>query len=163
MAAVSISHMIWFIVAIIVATSTALAFVGVINNISEGMEDIGDDSVGSMRTSARIINDPASVPYNTSSSVITFYLKNSGEYDIQTSSILLVVNGTALNSTTLSVNIIVNGPDFEYGSVAELKGTVPNLREGVDYYAWVSVNGLSKGGYVGGSSEEEIHFRIKAL
>jgi archaellum component FlaG (FlaF/FlaG flagellin family) len=163
MAAVSISHMIWFIVAIIVATSTALVFVGVIDNISEGMEDIGDDSVGSMRTSVRIINDPAAVPYNTTSSEITFYLKNSGEYDIQISSILLVVNGTALNSSSLNVDIIVNGPEFEYGSVAEVKGAVPNLEEGRDYHAWVSVNGLSPGGYVAGSAEEENHFRIKAM
>ncbi len=163
MASVSISHMIWFIVAIIVATSTAVAFIGVIDNMSEGIEDIGEDSVGSMRTSAEFINDPAVVPYKTSTSEITFYLKNTGEYDIQTTSILLVVNGTALNSTTLTVNVIVNGPDFEYGSVSELKGIVPNLRPGVDYYAWVNVNGISPGGYVKGSSTQNIHFRIKTM
>jgi len=163
MAANSISHMIWFIVALIVASSTAIAFIGIIENLSDGIEDIGEDSVGSLKTSIEIINDPAAIPYKTSSSEITFYIKNKGEYDIQMSSILLVVNGTALNASALNIDIISNGPDFEHGSVARLNGTVPGLRDGVDYYAWITVNGMNHGGYVSGSAKDEVHFKITSI
>jgi len=163
MAATSISHLIWFIVAVLVATTTGLTLVGVVDRYSDGIEDMGRDTTGSLMTSVDIINDPSAVIYKKATATLYVYVKNTGEYDIEKTSILLVVNGTAVNGTNLGVGIVVNGPEFAYGSVAELTAKVTGLKEGVDYFAWIDVNGLSPTGQRAGSDTATITFKIKAI
>jgi archaeal flagellar protein FlaG len=162
MASTSISHLIWFIVAVLVATTTAVTFVTIVDSYSEGIEDMGKDTTGSLMTSVDFINDPSAVIYKKATTTIYFYVKNTGDYDIETSSMLLVVNGTSAYGTSLTVSVVVNGPEFAYGSVAQVSASVPNLREGVDYSAWINVNGLSPSGARQGSDTASIIFRIKA-
>jgi len=163
MASTSISHLIWFIVAVLVATATAVTFVTIVDSYSEGIKDVGKDTTGSLLTSVDFINDPSAVIYKKATSTITFYVKNTGNYDIETSSMLLVANGTAASGSALTVSIIVNGPEFAYGSVAQVTAVVPNLREGVDYSAWMNVNGLSPSGNRQGSDTTSMIFKIKAV
>lgn len=163
MASTSISHLIWFIVAVLVATTTAVTFVTIVDSYSEGIEDVGKDTTGSLLTSVDIINDPSAVIYAKATSTITFYVKNTGNYDIEADSMLLVVNGTAASGLALTVSIIVNGPEFAYGSVAQVTAAIPNLKEGMDYYAWINVNGLSPSGNRQGSDMASLMFKIKAV
>jgi archaellum component FlaG (FlaF/FlaG flagellin family) len=161
MAATSISQMIWFIVAVIIATSTSLAFIGIMDNYAVGIRDAGRESAGSLKTDVRFINDPATVPYDKVTENIIFYIKNTGDNDIETTSIVLVANGTALSGASLTVTVIVNGPALAYGSVAQVSGKVPKLKEGINYFAWINVNGLSHNGDREGSATDSINFNVK--
>lgn len=162
MASTSISHLIWFIVAVLVATTTAVTFVTIVDSYSEGIEDVGKDTTGSLLTAVDFINDPSAVIYKKATSTVYFYVKNTGNYDIEASSMLLVVNGTAASGTSLTVSVVVNGPEFAYGSVAQVTAAIPNLKDGVDYSAWINVNGLSPSGARQGSDTASIIFKIKS-
>lgn len=153
--------MIWFIVAVIVATSTSVIFIGVVDTYAEGFEDVGEHNAGSIKTAVAFVNDPAMVPYETSTGNISFYIKNTREYVIDIDTMVLVVNGTHLAGRTLNVTLLGTGPNLQPGEVANIYGTIPNLQPNRDYPAWITVNGLSPSGHIKGDAMAKMNFRIK--
>ena len=74
------SELIMFIVAIIVAGSVAGTLAYVTNDIANGMRDHGLMLADKLKTDFAIINDPNTIPVNTTTTppTYTFYIKNVG-------------------------------------------------------------------------------------
>ncbi len=160
MAATSISHLIWFIVGIFIASSVGLMAIGIVQDLSESMEERGAAYADNLRTQVEIINDPGAVPYNDATGAITVYVKNVGEYQVDTTTVVLVVNGTPLAGTNLTVNLVGN-TRWDPGYVATLTGNVTGLNPGIDYTMWVEVNGLDHSGHRSGRDNDRLDsFRI---
>ena len=160
MAATSVSHLVWFIVGISIASSVGLLTIGIVNDLAGSMEKRSNAYADDLRTQVTIINDPAAVPYDGATGVITVYAKNVGEYELDMTTVVLVVNGTALAGTNLTVSVM-GGSRWDPGLAVVLGGTVPGLRPGVYHSMWIDVNGLTPSGYRSGRDNDRLDaFRI---
>ena len=93
----SVSHTLFFIVAVLVAGSLAGVFIGLANDMSRTMQDRGDAISDQLQTDITIINDPVVVPY--SDSTLTLYVKNTGTSTLSRSSLTILVDGLYQNYT----------------------------------------------------------------
>lgn len=130
MASVSVSHLIIFIAAMIVAASVAGLLTTTVNDISSAIEEQGFSTSDDIRSDITIINDPGAGVYNSSGNGnVTLYVKNTGGKELSTASgnIDVFVNGVFIpvgngNVTTLEgeiwgrndvVEITVNGENVD--------------------------------------------------
>jgi flagellar protein FlaG len=96
MASVSVSHLIIFIAAMIVAASVAGLLTTTVNDISNAIEEQGFSTSDDIRSDITIINDPGAGVYNSSGSGnVTLYVKNTGSKELSAASgnIDVFVNG----------------------------------------------------------------------
>jgi flagellar protein FlaG len=163
MAGSSISEMIFFIAAILVSSAVAITLIGVIDQYADEISDEASLMEGEMRSRMNIINDPLYVVYDTSSSNLTYYLKNTGTSELSMDNIVVSANGTAKAGDDISVGLMGNISTWRPGDTVEVTFTVPNLREGVDYNGWASTSGLSDKGQVRGSAQDTFVFRITGV
>jgi len=117
----AITHMIFFIVAIILA-------MGVITVLSSDVQSIvSSSSVNSklvaqqMRTDITIVNDPLMVPYDTSGNSYTFYAKNTGRTELTPEFITVLVEGIMVASTNLETELIDGDVVWRPGDVLVLR------------------------------------------
>ncbi|WP_292463365.1 flagellar protein G [Methanolobus sp.] len=117
----AITHMIFFIVAIILA-------MGVITVLSSDVQSIvSSSSVNSklvaqqMRTDITIVNDPLMVPYDTSGNSYTFYAKNTGRTELTPEFITVLVDGIMVASTNLETELIDGDVVWRPGDVLVLR------------------------------------------
>ena len=87
------THVIYFITAIIIASTVSGIFIAVSNDINSGLTDTGSRIKNQLDTDFKIINDPDNIPDNAGN--YEFYLKNIG--------------GTELATTTSTINLFVDG------------------------------------------------------
>lgn len=109
MASVSVSHLIIFIAAMIVASSVAGVLTTTVNDIGEAIDDEGLSVSDDIRSDIEIINDPGADVVNESSSPnrVELYVKNTGSTQLpaQADSVDVFLNGqfrTADNVTIVS-------------------------------------------------------------
>ena len=97
MASVSVSHLIIFIAAMVVAASVAGALTTTVNDISNAIDEQGPSVSDDIRSDITIINDAGSPVVDTSTdpNTIELYVKNTGERE--------------LNTNTQSIDVLVNG------------------------------------------------------
>jgi len=95
MASVSVSHLIIFIAAMIVAASVAGLLTTTVNDISNAIEDEGFSTSDDIRSDLTIINDPGAGVYNSSGNEVTLYVKNTGSRELSAASgnIDVFING----------------------------------------------------------------------
>lgn len=87
------THVIYFIAAVIIASTVSGIFIAVSNDINDGLRETGGRIKDQLDTDFKIINDPDNIP-NISGN-FRFYLKNIGgkEFSTTTSTINLFVDG----------------------------------------------------------------------
>ncbi len=163
MAGSSISEMIFFIAAILVSSAVAITLIGVIDNYADQISDEASVMEGEMRSRMTIINDPSYVVYDTSSSNLTFYLKNTGTSDLSMDDIVVVANGTAKAGNDIRVTLMGTSSVWKPGGAVQVTFTVPNIVEGVDYNGWATTSGINENGQIRGSAQDSIVFRIKGV
>jgi len=97
MASVSVSHLIIFIAAMVVAASVAGALTTTVNDISNAIDEQGPSVSDDIRSDITIINDAGSPVVDTSTdpNTIELYVKNTGQRE--------------LNTNTRSIDVLVNG------------------------------------------------------
>jgi len=109
MASVSVSHLIIFIAAMVVASSVAGVLTTTVNDIGDAIDDQGLSVSDDIRSEVEIINDPGSEVINTSANPdrVELYVKNTGNKELTTNpdNVDVFLNGqfrTADNVTIVS-------------------------------------------------------------
>lgn len=93
----SVSHIMFFIAAVLVAGSLAGVFIGIASSMGQTIQDRGDAIGDQLQTDITIINDPVVVPY--SDSTLTLYVKNTGTSTLSRNSLTILVDGLFQNYT----------------------------------------------------------------
>lgn len=111
MASVSVSHLIIFIAAMIVAASVAGLLTTTVNDISNAIEEQGFSTSDDIRSDLTIINDPGAGVYNSSGNKnVTLYVKNTGSRE--------------LSAASGNIDVFVNGVFTPVGNVTTLEGEI---------------------------------------
>lgn len=116
MASVSVSHLIIFIAAMVVAASVAGVLTTTVTDISDAIDDQGPSVSDDIRSSIEIINDPgADVVFENegNENELRLYVKNTGSRELPTepSQIDVLINGQY--STADSVTVLPEDEDSE--------------------------------------------------
>ncbi|MEF8822396.1 MAG: flagellar protein G [Halovenus sp.] len=110
MASVSVSHLIIFIAAMVVAASVAGALTTTVNDISNAIDEQGPSVSDDIRSDITIINDAGADVVDTSDSTdtIELYVKNTGQRELSTNTenIDILINGQF--SVADSVTVVSN-------------------------------------------------------
>lgn len=115
MASVSVSHLIIFIAAMIVAASVAGLLTTTVNDISNAVEEEGFSTSDDIRSDIDIINDPGAGVYNSTDNEVTLYVKNTGSRELSAASgnIDVFVNGVF--TSVSDDNVTIRGDSEVWG------------------------------------------------
>jgi len=130
MASVSVSHLIIFIAAMVVAASVAGALTSTVNDISSAIDEQGPSVSDDIRSDITIINDAGSSVKNGSGAVV-LYVKNTGDTELPTQPdrIDVLINGQF--SLADNVTIVTSGDGvWRRNDVAEIAITDPPTLSG---------------------------------
>ena len=117
----AITHMIFFIAAVILA-------MGVVSVLSTNIQSISGASATSskvmsdqLRTDITIINDPNVVPY--ASNEYTFYVKNTGRSELTAYYMNVVLDGVLIQSSDLTTDVLDGDVMWRPGDVLVMNVT----------------------------------------
>ncbi|QLC50646.1 flagellar protein G [Methanolobus zinderi] len=101
----AVTHMIFFIAAIIIA-------MGVVTVLSADIQSmVASSSVSSkllsdqMRTDITIVNDPYVIPYDSTGNYYTFYAKNTGKTELVPEFVTVMVDGVMIESANVDMDL----------------------------------------------------------
>ncbi|MFP4654714.1 MAG: flagellar protein G [Methanohalobium sp.] len=101
----AVTHMIFFIAAVIIAVGVVGALSTNVQSImgatSENSEVVSDQ----LKTDITIISDPEVIPYNTTSDYYTFYAKNTGKSDIAPEYVDVILDGEYIQGKNLNMSL----------------------------------------------------------
>lgn len=121
MASVSVSELVLFIAALLVATGVATTLTASVSDISQVVSERGNGVADQIATEVEVINDPGSPAsiYNATSGNITLLVKNtgSGTLPADPKAIEVLVDG---NYTQVSNVTVAGGGNWREGDVAIL-------------------------------------------
>jgi flagellar protein FlaG len=117
----AISHMIFFIASIVVATMVVGGLYAVSQDFVDALEEKGQANSDSLRTSIVILNDPVAMPYDNVTDELHVYVKNVGQRGVDTSSVLVFVDGFPVVPDNATV---VVGVQWVPGSTLDVTVTV---------------------------------------
>ena len=102
MSSESLTHMVFFITALIIATSVSAILYTTAYKVSLGIEEQGNSFKKLLGTDFDIINDPTNIPYDSVNGYYEFYIKNTGneEIVIDPSLTTVLIDGTIVNFTS---------------------------------------------------------------
>jgi len=109
MASVSVSHLILFIAAMLIAASVAGVLTTTVEDISRAIDDQGISVSDNIRTSVEIINDPGACVFDCNNDgQVRLFVKNTGT--------------TELTPTAENIDVLVNGQFATVENVTVLEG-----------------------------------------
>jgi len=98
-------HVIFFVAAIILASSISAMLVTTVQKVSIGIKVQGESLESKIGTDFKIVNDPVNIPVNNSVSPpeYTFYIKNTGTKSIlmTKSTLTVLIDGSAISGSDL--------------------------------------------------------------
>lgn len=125
MAADSVSTLILFIAAMVVAAGVAGTLVTNVNELSNSVDAYSEDVTDKIDTDIEIISDPGSdAVYNASGAEnITILVKNTGQKTLPTdgTGLDVLVNGSYVSSDEFTITVREGGGPWRDGTVAELE------------------------------------------
>jgi flagellar protein FlaG len=134
----SVTHSIFFIAAIIVATSLAGTFIAITYHLADDLEAREQAVSDTMLTDLVIINDPQMMPY--SESQLSIYAKNTGSISINHNRLTVFVDGEYLEPTVQLMESAAM--TWRASEVAEIIVTV-DLSPGDHQVKVITDNGVS--------------------
>lgn len=140
MATVSITHLILFIAAIVLAASVAITTVSQGDIVAQAVADAGLDRRQEVKTDIEIITDPSGPVYDRDNEGnITLHITNAGTQSLPTdpATFDVLVNGTYVTEITVTP---LDGTLWWPDDVIRLEISVPNLGTG-DHRVKVAVDG----------------------
>lgn len=143
MASVSVSQLILFIAAMLVATSVAGLLTNTVDDISEAIEEQGLSTSDDIRSDITIINDAGATQTNNGN--VTLYIKNTGNSDLSTQpkDIDILINGQFVTGIGSGRITLLDGAQvWGEGEVVEIVVDItgPDINAG-ENRAQVTVNG----------------------
>jgi flagellar protein FlaG len=101
-------HVIFFVAAVVLASSISAMLVTTVEKVSIGLKVQGENLETKIGTDFKIVNDPVSIPFNSSTSPpeYTFYIKNIGTKSIlmTKSTVTVLVDGTLISEANLRLD-----------------------------------------------------------
>jgi len=158
MAGRSATEMIWFAVSVIVAISLIGVFVGLAYQYSGTIQRNARGEAANYYVNVDLVNDPVYMPYDNDTNDLTIYAKNTGMYELDTSQILVNVNGNILLVDEDDVDIMgKDDTDWTQGTVARINVNA-DLENGEDHSVRIEVQGIFRGERMGRDSDSlEFH------
>lgn len=124
MASESVSSVILFIAALLVAAAVAGTLVTNVNQISNAIDDKSGGVQEKIDTDVEIISDAGSESvYNASSENVTLIVKNTGERTLDTDprALDVLVDGEYVQSDSMTIGVVSGEESWRPGAVAELE------------------------------------------
>jgi archaellum component FlaG (FlaF/FlaG flagellin family) len=115
MPANSATHLIFFIAAVIIALTLVGAFILVINNLTDAMENMSVTEQKSIRSRVEIVNDLVAMPYNNTSKTVDIYVKNTGAERLDANRTLILMDGV---NATYTWKMVGGGSNWTVGTTA---------------------------------------------
>ena len=106
-AGTSATHIIFFIVSVVISLGVAGALFMNVQSISNAATMGSKTLSEQLKTDITVINDPDTIP--SSGGVYTFYVKNTGKIALSTAYITLLIDGTVVPDNSLSKTILEGG------------------------------------------------------
>lgn len=138
----AITHMIFFIAAVVLA-------MGVVSVLSVNVQSIsGATSASSkvisdqLRTDITVINDPDTVPYRNSE-YYTFYAKNTGKSELNIDYVNLILDGILIPPENVTAVVLDGDVMWRPGDVLAINVTTSELSSGDHSVRVISENGKS--------------------
>ncbi len=101
-------HIIFFVAAIILASSISAMLVTTVQKVSIGIKVQGENLENKIATDFLIVNDPVNIPVNNSvvPPEYTFYIKNTGTKSIlmTKSTLTVLIDGSVVSGTNLRLD-----------------------------------------------------------
>lgn len=120
MADSSISTLILFIGAIIVAASVASLLTTTVSTLGASVDDMGKSASDSIRTDIEIISDAGSdgAIYDDTNETVTLLIKNTGSNELDERQLDVLIDGEYATPNTTNV---INGDEWEQNTVLRVK------------------------------------------
>jgi flagellar protein FlaG len=163
MAGTTVSEMIFFIAAIVISSMIAVVLIDIVGDFSANLGDEASVLRGEMQSRLDIINDQMNVPYDNSTSTVTFYVMNTGTGELDAESLVVAANGTTAAGSGLEARFMGGERRWLPGVVMEVNFTVDSLAEDIDYNGWASTSGISDRGEIRGHTTDSFVFRIRGF
>jgi archaellum component FlaG (FlaF/FlaG flagellin family) len=130
MPANSATHLIFFIAAVIIALTLVGAFILVIDNLTDAMENMSVTEQKSIRSRVEIVNDLVAMPYNNTSKTVDIYVKNTGAERLDANRTLILIDGM---NVTYTWKIVGGGSNWTVGKTAVFTCTSQNYSANTDH------------------------------
>ncbi len=143
----SATHLIFFIVSVIIALSVAGALFMNIQSISTAAITGSKTLSEQLRTDITVINDPDSIPFSNGN--YTFYIKNTGKEDLSTAYISVIIDGSVILGGSINKTILEGDALWRSGDVLKID-VATSLNPGSHKIRVVTNNGI----------DDELDFKI---
>lgn len=144
----SATHIIFFIVSVVIALSVAGALFMNLQSISTSATAGSKMLSEQLKTDITIVNDPDAIPYNSSGDVYTFYVKNTGKEDLSSAYVSVLLDGVLITGGNINKTVIEGGNVWRTGDVLKINATA-SLTSGGHRIRVIADNGI----------EDEFEFR----
>jgi flagellar protein FlaG len=143
----SATHLIFFIVSVIIALSVTGALFMNVQSISNAAVAGSKTLSEQLRTDITIINDPESIPLSGGN--YTFYVKNTGKEDLSPAYISVIIDGSLISGGKINKTILEGDAMWSSGDVLEID-VATSLNSGSHKIRVVTNNGI----------DDELDFKI---
>ena len=138
----AMTHMIFFIAAVILAMGVVSVLSVNVQSISGAPSASSKVISGQLRTDITVINDPNTVPY-MNSEYYTFYAKNTGKSELNIDYVDLVLNGVLIPPQNLTADVLDGDVMWRPGDVLIINVTTSQLSSGDHSVRVITENGKS--------------------
>ncbi len=143
----SATHLIFFIVSVIIALSVTGAIFMNIQSISNAAITGSKTLSEQLKTDITVINDPESIPFSGGN--YTFYVKNTGKEDLSAAYISVIIDGLVVSGGNINKTILEGDALWRSGDVLKID-VATSLNTGSHKIRVVTSNGI----------DDEFDFRI---
>lgn len=138
----SSTHLIFFIVAMVIAAGVAGVIFTNVNAIANASQISSSTLSRQLRTDITIINDPNNIP--RSGSVYTFYILNTGKSTLSTEYLNVLINGVYVPDDDIQKSIINYGSTATWrpADILQIDISYPQMQDGDNYIKVITENGV---------------------
>lgn len=138
----SSTHLIFFIVAMIIAAGVAGVIYTNVNAVVNSTQSASSTLSNQLQTDITIINDPGNIP--KSGDIYTFYVKNTGKSTLTTELVSVLINGVYIPDDDVQKTVIDGGitPVWRTSEVLQLDVTYASMPSGDNDLRVITENGV---------------------
>ncbi len=138
----AITHMIFFIAAVVLAMGVVAVLSVNVQSISGATSASSKVISDQLRTDITVINDPDTVPYRNNK-YYTFYAKNTGKSELNIDYVNLILDGVLIPPANLTISVLDGDVMWRPGDVLNINVTTSKLSPGDHSVRVVTENGKS--------------------
>ncbi len=138
----SSTHLIFFIVAMIIATGVAGVIYTNVNAVVNSTQYASSTLSRQLQTDITIINDPGNIP--KSGDIYTFYVKNTGKSTLTAELVTVLINGVYIPDDDVQKTVIGGGTTtvWRTSEILQLEVTYASMPSGDNNIRLITENGV---------------------